>query len=107
MLTVSTKIRSRYGGLCVCVIHNAAHRPNRYGFCQGRRSWRLKKSHPEQQKETNMNFRTTKLAVAVLVGLGTLSAAIEAHAQSVEIYGVIGAYAGSFKRSGDNAAVQQ
>ena len=47
-----------------------------------------------------MFIRTQKLSVAALVGLGSLSSP-SAHAQSVEVYGLIGVYAGSIKRSGE------
>lgn len=53
-----------------------------------------------------MKLRITKLVTGVLFGSGGLFAATEAHAQSVEIYGLIGAYAGSIKRSGESDSVR-
>jgi predicted porin len=53
-----------------------------------------------------MKIRRTRIAAGLLTGLGSLLA-MNAHAQSVEIYGLIGAYVGSFKRSGDPASVRQ
>jgi predicted porin len=54
-----------------------------------------------------MNAWTTKRSAAgAFAAIGSLLAA-NAGAQSLEIYGVLGMYAGSFKRSGDPAATYQ
>lgn len=53
-----------------------------------------------------MNIKRTRLAAGLLVGLGSMFA-MDAYAQSVEIYGLIGTYVGSFKRSGDPVSVRQ
>jgi predicted porin len=50
-----------------------------------------------------MKIRTLNVAASLLAaGLVT-----SAHAQSVQVYGIIGAYIGSVKRSGDAAAIRQ
>lgn len=51
-------------------------------------------------------MKIKKMVAGLLVGLGSL-VAMNAQAQSVEMYGLIGAYVGSFKRSGDPAPVRQ
>lgn len=53
-----------------------------------------------------MKIRATKIAAGALCVSGGLFATIQAHAQSVEVYGLVGAYAGSLKRSGDSASVR-
>jgi hypothetical protein len=53
-----------------------------------------------------MKIRRTSIAAGLLTGLGSLLS-MNAHAQSVEMYGLIGTYVGSFKRSGDPASVRQ
>lgn len=52
-----------------------------------------------------MFIRMHKLSIAALAALGGLST-ISAQAQSVEIYGLVAAYAGSIKRSGDIDSVR-
>jgi predicted porin len=49
--------------------------------------------------------RTHRISVAAMVGFGSLSS-LGAQAQTVEIYGLLGAYAGSIKRSGDIGSVR-
>lgn len=53
-----------------------------------------------------MKYKTSKLAVAALAAVGSVSAG-PASAQAVEVYGLIGTYIGSVKRSGEAASVQQ
>jgi predicted porin len=53
-----------------------------------------------------MKTRTINMAVAALIGASSLCAS-SACAQSLEVYGLVGAYLGSVKRSGDPAAVTQ
>jgi predicted porin len=53
-----------------------------------------------------MKMRKNTLAAA-MIAVVTGVTAIEAGAQSVEVYGLVGAYVGSVKRSGDAAAVRQ
>jgi predicted porin len=53
-----------------------------------------------------MRIKRTRLVAALLAGMGS-QYSIHAYAQSVEIYGLIGAYVGSFKRSGDSEGVRQ
>jgi predicted porin len=53
-----------------------------------------------------MRIKRTRLVAALLAGMGS-QYSIHAYAQSVEIYGLIGAYVGSFKRSGDSQGVRQ
>lgn len=52
-----------------------------------------------------MSIQVTRLPLLVLLGLGTLTSNC-VHAQSVEVYGLIGAYVGSIKRSGDADSVR-
>lgn len=52
-----------------------------------------------------MNTRVTRLPLLALLGLGALTSN-RVQAQSVEVYGLIGAYAGSIKRSGDADSVR-
>ena len=51
-------------------------------------------------------MRHIKFVAGALIGL-TCATAIDANAQSVEVYGLVGMYAGTVKRSGDAAPVQQ
>lgn len=53
-----------------------------------------------------MKNTTIKLVAGALAGIGSVSSAV-ANAQAVEVYGLVGAYVGSIKRSGDAASVQQ
>lgn len=53
-----------------------------------------------------MKIKKTRMVAELVAGLGSLFA-MHAQAQSVEIYGLIGTYVGSFKRSGDPASVRQ
>jgi predicted porin len=50
-----------------------------------------------------MKYNRKSLVISMLACM----AATEASAQSVQVYGLIGAYVGSFKRSGDSDAVKQ
>jgi predicted porin len=52
-----------------------------------------------------MYISTHTLSVVALAGLASL-ASVAAQAQNVEIYGVIGAYVGSIKRSGDSESIR-
>jgi predicted porin len=54
-----------------------------------------------------MKYKKKSLAACMLGGLLAAMAAAEASAQSVQVYGLVGAYVGSVKHSGDSAAVQQ
>lgn len=54
-----------------------------------------------------MKHKTNKLAVGMLASLVTGMAVTEASAQSVEVYGLVGTYVGSMKRSGDAAPTRQ
>lgn len=52
-----------------------------------------------------MKIRATRLPLLALLGLGAFASHC-AQAQSVEVYGLIGAYVGSMKRSGDAVSVR-
>lgn len=59
----------------------------------------------EKENGDEMNIQVTRLPLVALIGLGALTSN-GAQAQSVEVYGLIGAYVGSIKRSGDTDSVR-